>query len=290
MTIAISNVATTSGSIALAGDGLTIAVAPSARAAAIVPSCADARNLAGAEPDGGPARVRCADQAVRPGQREDLILALRVDRDQRHAAVHPGDHGERRDVDSLVLQRAADEVAELVVAAGAEEAHPRPEPRGRNGNVRALAAGREQEAIAEHGLARTRQPGRVAEHVGADGAADCDEAAHGLGIPIWCGIAQAYRPPCTAGGIVRAWQPRRATRSSAAGRRFPAPLQFLLAFLVWFVIFWVGHVTLLNQPMLRGFLYGIFWGGTFSLLTLLATRSEQTRRQLREHPEDSDAH
>jgi hypothetical protein len=70
----------------------------------------------------------------------------------------------------------------------------------------------------------------------------------------------------------------------------PGPLQFLLAFLVWFVIFWVGHVTLLNQPMLRGFLYGIFWGGTFALLTLLATRSEQTRRQLREHPEDSDAH
>ena len=71
---------------------------------------------------------------------------------------------------------------------------------------------------------------------------------------------------------------------------FPGPLQFLLAFLVWFVIFWVGHVKLLNQPVGRGFLYGIFWGIPFTLLTLLATRSEQAKRYLREHPEERDAH
>ena len=123
LTIAMSNCPTTSGSIPLAGDGLTIAVAPSARAAAHGPLVRGARHLARAEPDGGPAGIRRAGQAVRPGQREDLILALRVDRDQRHAAVHPGDHGERRDVDALVGQRAADELAELVVAARAEEAH-----------------------------------------------------------------------------------------------------------------------------------------------------------------------
>jgi len=72
--------------------------------------------------------------------------------------------------------------------------------------------------------------------------------------------------------------------------RLPGPVQFLIAFFVWFWIFWVGHVELLNQPVGRGFLYGIFWGGTFALLTLLATRSEQTKRHLREHPEDDDAH
>ena len=33
-------------------------------------------------------------------------------------------------------------------------------------------------------------------------------------------------------------------------------------------------------------MYGIFWGATFALLTLLATRSEQTKRYLREHPEE----
>jgi hypothetical protein len=77
------------------------------------------------------------------------------------------------------------------------------------------------------------------------------------------------------------------------GRRWealPGPAQFVAAFLVWFVLFWVGHVTLLNQPMFRGFLYGIFWGGTFALLTLLATRSEQAKRYQREHPEEHDAH
>ena len=41
---------------------------------------------------------------------------------------------------------------------------------------------------------------------------------------------------------------------------------------------------------LRGFLYGLFWGVPFSLLTLLATRSEQAKRYLREHPEEQDVH
>ena len=72
--------------------------------------------------------------------------------------------------------------------------------------------------------------------------------------------------------------------------KLPGPAQFVIAFLVWFVIFWVGHVQLLNQPVFRGFLSGIVWGGTFALLTLLATRSEQTKRYLREHPEERDAH
>jgi hypothetical protein len=72
--------------------------------------------------------------------------------------------------------------------------------------------------------------------------------------------------------------------------RLPGPAQFVVAFLVWFALFWVGHVQLLNQPVGRGFLYGVFWGGTFALLTLLATRSEQSKRYLREHPEENDAH
>jgi hypothetical protein len=41
---------------------------------------------------------------------------------------------------------------------------------------------------------------------------------------------------------------------------------------------------------LRGFLYGIFWAIPFTLLTLLATRSEQAKRYLREHPGEQDAH
>jgi hypothetical protein len=73
--------------------------------------------------------------------------------------------------------------------------------------------------------------------------------------------------------------------------KLPGLGQFAVAFPIWFVIFWVGHVQLLNQPVfLRGFFYGIFWGIPFTLLTLLATRSEQAKRHLREHPEEHDAH
>ena len=108
-------------------------------------------------------------------------------------------------------------------------------------------------------------------------------------IPIRDGIGLAYRPH--EGRRYRAAVAAEAHNSiQRRWEAFPGPLQFLLAFLVWFVIFWVGHVQLLNQPVFRGFLYGIFWGGTFSLLTLLATRSEQTKRHLREHPEENDAH
>jgi len=73
--------------------------------------------------------------------------------------------------------------------------------------------------------------------------------------------------------------------------KLPGVAQFLIAFPIWFALFWIGHVQLLNQPVfLRGFLYGIFWGIPFTLLTLLATRSEQAKRYLREHPEEQDAH
>ena len=73
--------------------------------------------------------------------------------------------------------------------------------------------------------------------------------------------------------------------------KLPGVAQFLIAFPVWFTAFWVGHVQLLNQPVfLRGFLYGLFWGIPFTLLTLLATRSEQAKRYLREHPGEQDAH
>ena len=115
-------------------------------------------------------------------------------------------------------------------------------------------------------------------------------------IPISGGTAQAYRPragqryrAAMATGETRTSPPRNPIR--AAGRRCPGLAQFVIVFLVWFVVFWVGHVHA-AQPadVPRGFLYGIFWGVPFALLTLLATRSEQTKRYLREHPEEHDAH
>ena len=255
-----------------------------------------ARHLARAEPDRGSAGIRRAGHAVRAGQREYLVLTLLVDRDQRDAAVHPRDHGERRDVDALVGERAADEVAELVVAARAEEAHAHAQPRGGHGDIGPLAAGREQEAVAEYRLARLREPRRIAEHVGADRSAHGDEAAHAAPARVCARIGQAYRQLLRQRyrASVEHEAPKIVESSNPIMRRWealPGVAQFCIVFPIWFLVFWVGHVKLLNQPVfLRGFLYGLFWGLPFSLLTLLATRSEQAKRYLREHPEEQDVH
>jgi hypothetical protein len=91
--------------------------------------------------------------------------------------------------------------------------------------------------------------------------------------------AEPHEPVESGNPIMRRWE------------ALPGVAQFLIVFPLWFVIFWVGHVQLLNQPVFfRGFFYGLFWGVPFALLTLLATRSEQARRYLREHPEERDAH
>ena len=156
LTIAMSNCATTSASIALRRRGVDDrdrAVRARGGDGAVVRGAR--RSLPG-RTRRPLRRARGADQPVGAGQGEDLVLALRVDGDQRDAAVHPGDHRERRDVDAPVGQRAADEFAELVVAARTEEAHAHAEPGGGHGDVRALAARREQEAVAEHRLTRPR--------------------------------------------------------------------------------------------------------------------------------------
>jgi hypothetical protein len=62
----------------------------------------------------------------------------------------------------------------------------------------------------------------------------------------------------------------------------PGAAQFGLALAVWIAILWPGHVLLLNQPVLRGLLYAIFWGILFSLGVLFATRSEIRKRAERE--------
>lgn len=50
-----------------------------------------------------------------------------------------------------------------------------------------------------------------------------------------------------------------------------APLAILLL--------WAGHVFLLNQPFVRGLVYGVFWGALLAGAIVGATRSERARRQ-----------
>jgi hypothetical protein len=63
----------------------------------------------------------------------------------------------------------------------------------------------------------------------------------------------------------------------------PPFLQFWLSLPVTFVVFFLGHVYLLNQPVwFRGVFYGIFWGLLFSLLIVYGTWNEKRKRILRE--------
>lgn len=44
------------------------------------------------------------------------------------------------------------------------------------------------------------------------------------------------------------------------------------------LVLWVAHVLLMNQPLLRGFSYGVFWGLIVTALVVGASRSERARR------------
>lgn len=48
------------------------------------------------------------------------------------------------------------------------------------------------------------------------------------------------------------------------------------------LLMWVGHVTLLAQPVGRGLVYGIFWGLLLTAAIVGASRSERARREARE--------
>jgi hypothetical protein len=76
---------------------------------------------------------------------------------------------------------------------------------------------------------------------------------------------------------------------NALARRWeslPPGLQFLLSLPVTFVVFFLGHVYLLNQPVLyRGVFYGVFWGLLFSLLIVYATWNEKRKRIMRAEEE-----
>jgi hypothetical protein len=44
------------------------------------------------------------------------------------------------------------------------------------------------------------------------------------------------------------------------------------------VVLWFGHVVFLNQPVGRGFGYGVFWGVILTAVVVGASRSEKARR------------
>jgi hypothetical protein len=45
------------------------------------------------------------------------------------------------------------------------------------------------------------------------------------------------------------------------------------------VLLWAVHVLFLNQPVVRGLLYGVFWGVLFTGAIVGASRAERARRE-----------
>ena len=55
-------------------------------------------------------------------------------------------------------------------------------------------------------------------------------------------------------------------------------VQIALAFVISTLVLWVGHILLLNQPLGRGFLYGVFWAVPLTAIIVGATRAERAKR------------
>ena len=51
-----------------------------------------------------------------------------------------------------------------------------------------------------------------------------------------------------------------------------------MAFVVSTLVLWAVHILLLNQPVGRGFVYGLFWAVPVTAIVVLATRTERARR------------
>ncbi len=56
-------------------------------------------------------------------------------------------------------------------------------------------------------------------------------------------------------------------------------LQFLIAYPVMVVVISVLHWTALNQPILRGVIYGVFWALPASFLVAIASQNEARKRR-----------
>ena len=51
-----------------------------------------------------------------------------------------------------------------------------------------------------------------------------------------------------------------------------------MTFVVSTLVLWAVHILLLNQPVGRGFVYGLFWAVPVTVIVVLATRTERARR------------
>ena len=111
----------------------------------------------------------------------DLVLALRVDDDERHARGLAPERDDADRVDVLAAQVVDGGAPEVVVADRAHERDVRTGARRGHRLVGALPAGVTGVAAAGHRLARAGQPGGGDDQVDVDGADDEDASGAGHG-------------------------------------------------------------------------------------------------------------
>jgi hypothetical protein len=66
----------------------------------------------------------------------------------------------------------------------------------------------------------------------------------------------------------------------------PGAAQFWVALPIFTAVLWWGHVALLNQPVGRGLVYGLFWGALLALGLVWASTNEARRRHAGEQGQD----
>jgi hypothetical protein len=63
-----------------------------------------------------------------------------------------------------------------------------------------------------------------------------------------------------------------------AWEALPGQTQAAIAFPVLFLLLFLLHITLFNQPFLRSVLYGIFWSVLGTYAVVMASRTEAAKR------------
>lgn len=73
-----------------------------------------------------------------------------------------------------------------------------------------------------------------------------------------------------------------------AWEALPGQKQIAIAFPVLFVLLFLLHITLLNQPFGRSVLYGVFWGVVATYAVVMATRTEAAKRARNRREDDGE--
>jgi hypothetical protein len=119
--------------------------------------------------------VSRVERAVGTGADRDLVLAVAVDDDQRHAGRNVVERHDPVQVDAGLEQVGKPDLGESVPPDRADQLDPRARPGGGERGVRALPAAVARRSVTDDGLAGARERAGGDDQVGVDRADDGDD-------------------------------------------------------------------------------------------------------------------